>query len=243
LKKMKTTFATFFVCAAAAAPAYAQQLQWTDKAFVTANVGVQAGSHSLNSTQTFTLYDEPASVASALKVKSAPFFDVGFGYKVWHNVAAGVVFSRASSDSNVALAASIPDPIFFDRPRAVAAAASGAKHSENALHLNATYMMPVTDKVDVGIFAGPSIYFVKQDLVTAIRVSEPGPTVQTPTFTSESKTTAGVNFGVDATYLLDKKWGVGGTARYAWASAKLGGSSEKLTVGGFQIGGGVRYRF
>jgi hypothetical protein len=228
---------------AIAAPAAAQQLQWTDKAFVNATFGGQVGSHDLASTQTFTLYDENATVNSSQKVKSGPFFDVGFGYKVWQNVAVGAAFTHMSNKSDIAINASIPDPFFFDQPRSVTASATDAKHSENALHLDATWMMPVTDKIDVGISAGPSIYFVKQDIVTALAVSEPGPTVQTPAFTRASKTTGGFNAGVDVTYLLTKEWGIGGLARFTWASVKLEGTSDKLTVGGLQLGVGVRRRF
>ena len=36
---------------------------------------------------------------------------------------------------------------------------------------------------------------------------------------------------------------VGGLARYTWGAADIEGATEKLTVGGFQIGGGIRYRF
>jgi hypothetical protein len=57
------------------------------------------------------------------------------------------------------------------------------------------------------------------------------------------KTTVGINLGVDVTYLVTKRFGVGGLARYTWGSADLDGAADKLTVGGFQIGGGLRVRF
>jgi hypothetical protein len=37
--------------------------------------------------------------------------------------------------------------------------------------------------------------------------------------------------------------GVGGLARYTWGSVDLAGATKSLTVGGFQIGAGVRLRF
>jgi Outer membrane protein beta-barrel domain len=247
LNRTKTACAALLLCATAAT-ASAQQLQWTDQAFVNVNFGAQVGSHDFTSTQTFSLYDETANIASSQKIKSGPFFDVGVGYKVWHNVAAGATYSWTSSKSDISIDAGIPDPRVFDSPRAVHTSASGANHTENALHLQATWMMPVTDKIDVGISGGPSIYFVKQDLVTALAVSEPGPTVQSTTVTNESKTTAGFNLGVDVTYLLKQKLmghqlGVGGLARYTWASAKFAGASDKVTVGGLQLGAGLRVRF
>ena len=240
---MKVGILALCLCAGAARPAHAQQMQWTDKAFVSANVGVQIGSHDLSDTQTFTLYDEAATVATAMKVKSGGLFDIGGGYRVWQNVTAGVIYSWTSSSSNAAIAGTIPDPVFFDRPRAVAATASGLKHTENVLHLNATWMRPVTDKIDVGVSAGPSIFFVKQDLVTSLPITDPGLIVGAPVVSSQSKATAGFNLGVDVTYLLNKKYGVGGIARYSWGSVKLGDANTKLTVGGLQLGGGVRVRF
>ena len=90
--------------------------------------------------------------------------------------------------------------------------------------------------------AGPTIFFVKQDTAGEPSVTEPGPSVTTPLH-SVSKTTGGINLGADLQYMLRNKWGVGGTARYTWGSTKIGGGNKKLTVGGFQLAGGVRYRF
>ena len=240
---MKAGLLALCVCAGAARPVAAQTMQWTDRGFVTVNGGVQVGSHDLTTTQTFDLFEEPATVTTRSKVKSSGLFDVGAGYRVWQNVAVGLTYSFSSSGSNGNITGSIPDPIRFDNPRTISASASGLKHKENVLHFNATWMMPVTDKIDVGFSAGPSLFFVKQGVVSSVPTTEPGPTVGTPVVSNESKTTAGLNFGVDMTYLLSKKWGVGGIARYTWGSAKLTAGDDSLTLGGLQIGGGLRMRF
>jgi hypothetical protein len=125
----------------------------------------------------------------------------------------------------------------------VSATAGGAEHSEVAINLMGVWMMPVTDKVDVGFSFGPTIFLVKQDVPTAINVAEPGPTVTGTTFASAEKTTMGVNFGVDVTYLVTPRIGAGVLARYTVGSADLEGASDSLTVGGFQIGFGARFRF
>ncbi len=243
LKMTKAGLLALCVCAGAARPVAAQTMQWTDKGFVTVNAGVQVGSHDLTTSQSFPLYDETATVTSSTKVKSGGLFDIGGGYRVWENVAVGVSYSFTSSDSNATINGSIPDPVVFDQPRSVTATANGLGHKESALNFNATWMMPVTDKIDVGFSAGPTIFFVKQDVVASLPITEPGPAVGTPVINDESKTTAGINLGVDVTYLVTKKWGVGGLARYTWGSAKLSGTDDSLTVGGFQIGGGLRMRF
>jgi hypothetical protein len=235
---------------AAAAPARAQQLQWTDKGFVSVNVGGQVGSHDLASTQSVPLFDETASIKSTQSVGSGGLFDISAGYRVWHNIAVSIGYTHTGSKGDLDVNGSIPDPLIFDQPHPFTATLSGAKHSENVINIDAVYMMPVTDKIDLGFSLGPSIFSVKQDV--GGHFSE---TNTVPSLERERKTTGGFNIGVDVTYLLGKmpsvgkkaylgkNWGVGGIARYTWGSVKLPNSSDSLTVGGFQLGVGARVRF
>jgi hypothetical protein len=105
------------------------------------------------------------------------------------------------------------------------------------------WMVPVTDKVDVGVSFGPSIFFVGQEIPGAITVTEPGPTVSGVTTQKVDKTGAGINLGVDVTYLLTKRVGIGGLMRYTWGSVDIDGANDSMSVGGFQIGVGGRLRF
>ena len=230
--------------AAVLAPLDAQaQMQWTDKGFLNVNFGVQTGSHDLDTNTTFELYEEPATIDSSQTVDGAAFFEVGAGYRVWRNLALGVTYSRLTSDTDVSITGSIPDPVFFDRLRPVSGSVSGAEHSQQAIHLQGVWMMPVTDTVDVGFAFGPTIFLVSQDVPSAVNVAEPGPTITSIDVTSEDATSLGFHAGVDVTYLVTPRIGVGGTARYSWGSADIEGATDNLTVGGFQIGAGVRFRF
>jgi len=239
---MKPALLCLALCVTVAPKAHAQ-MTWTDQGFVNVTLGGQAGSRDLATDRTFDQYDEAATVTSTQKVKGGGLFDVSAGYKVWRNLAAGIGFSHVGSKADAAIHASIPDPVFFDRLRPLDASTTGLKHSENVVHLMGVWMVPVTDKVDVGVSAGPSIFSVKQELPTELGIAEPGPTVTGVTVTSTKKTTVGINLGVDVTYLVTKRWGVGGLARYTWGSVDLDGASDSLTVGGFQVGGGLRVRF
>jgi len=218
-------------------------MTWTDRGFVNVSGGYQAGSHDLGTQTSFTLYDETATVTTSQKVKGGGFFDVSGGYKVWRNLAVGIGFTRVSSKSDAAINASVPDPVFFDRPRTVSGSAADLVHVEKAVHFIATWMMPVTDKIDVGFQFGPSAITVKQDLVDSLTIAEPGPTVTGVTFRNEDKVVAGVNLGIDVTYMINKRYGAGAMARFTTGSANLQGTTNKLTVGGFQIGAGGRVRF
>jgi opacity protein-like surface antigen len=241
--KRKLTIAALGValCTCFALPAQAQ-MQWTDKGFFNVTFGAQAPNQSLTAETTPEVNLEPARFTSTQDVAGGVFFEFSAGYKVWRNLAAGIGYSRVSSSGDLNFEAEIPDPDFFDNPRLVSATIPDAHHSQNALHLTGTWMMPVTDKVDVGFQFGPTIFFVSQDLPGNIQVTEPGPVVVAG-LESESKTTMGIHLGVDATYLVTPRIGVGGLFRYVWGSADFGDSSESLTLGGLQIGVGLRYRF
>src|SRR5262245_31440964 len=135
---LKITNAVILALCLCAAPRMvsAQTMQWTDKGFVTVNGGGQVGSDTLEQSSSFPLYDETATVSTSQKVKGGGFFDIGGAYRVWgKNLLAGVSFTHTSSKSDVSLTGSIPDPVVFDRPRAVSSTQGGAKHSENTIHI------------------------------------------------------------------------------------------------------------
>lgn len=238
----KTAVLCLAFCALAAPRADAQ-MKWTDKGFANINIGGQSGSHDVATTTTFVVYDEDAHINTTQKTGGGFLFDMNGGYKVWRNLVAAVGYTFMSDSTDGAVTASIPDPSVFDHPRTVNATADNLKHTENALNFMGVWMVPVTDKVDVGISFGPTVFFVKQELPDTLTFTEPGPTVTGLTKKDVSKTTGGINLGVDVTYLLTKKMGVGGILRYTRGSVNLEGASDSLTVGGFQIGVGGRYRF
>ena len=238
----KTVVLCLAFCALAAPRADAQ-MKWTDKGFANINIGAQSGSHDVETTTTFVVYEEDAHITTTQKTGGGFLFDMNGGYKVWRNLVAAVGYTFMSDSTDGAVTASIPDPSVFDHPRTVNTTADNLSHAEHAINFMGVWMVPVTDKVDVGISFGPTVFIVKQELPDTLTFSEPGPTVTGLTKKDVSKTTGGVNFGVDVTYLLTKKMGVGGILRYTWGSVDLEGATDSLTVGGFQIGVGGRYRF
>ena len=238
----KTAVLCLAICALAAPRAHAQ-MKWTDKGFANINIGGQSGSHDVQTNTTFVVYDEDAHVSTTQKTGGGFLFDLNGGYKVWSNLVVAVGYTFMSDSTDGAVTAAIPDPRIFDNPRNVTATADNLSHAEHAINFSGVWMVPVTDKVDVGISFGPTIFMVKQELPDTLQFTEPGPTVTGITKKDVDKTTAGVNFGVDVTYLLKKNMGIGGILRYTWGSVDLDGASDKLTVGGFQIGVGARYRF
>jgi hypothetical protein len=245
LRTLRTLIAVAAVAAASAvlAPAAHAQMQWTDKGFANVSFGVQAPSHDLRTNTTFDIYGESASQIADQQVGGGAFFDISAGYKVWKNLAAGIGLTFVGSSADLIVNAQIPDPGFFDRPRAVSTTLTDAKHRQTAVNLTGTWMMPVTDKVDVGFQFGPTIFLVSQEVPGTLQVAEPGPTITSAQLTKDDHTAVGVHFGVDATYLITPKIGAGVLVRYTVGSVDIVGAEDNLTLGGFQIGFGGRFRF
>ena len=99
----------------------------------------------------------------------------------------------------------------------------------------------MTDKLEVMAMAGPTVAFVKHEVVTGATVTE----AIVPTLTSNWRALTvplGVMAGVDGRYLITRRIGVGVFLRYAAAKANLA-PAITLNVGGFQAGAGVRVKF
>ena len=227
--------------AAGAANASAQtQPPPANLGFLNVNFGAQPGSHDVGTNQSFPLYGETATFTTVQENGSGALFDITGGYKIRPSFGAAVGFSNFSNTSDAAVATSIPDPLIFDRPRAATATVPDLEHSERGIHLQAVWFVPVTDKIDVALSAGPSFFMVRQDVVS-MSVT---PGTQTTNFSTptEKKTGIGANIGVDGTYLITRNFGAGVFLRFAGAKVDLP-SVEGLGVGGFQAGGGVRVRF
>jgi hypothetical protein len=224
------------------------QMTWTDKIFVNGNGGYQFGSRDVDSTSNFEVYEEPASLTGFQTLENEFIFDVSAGYRLRPNLAVGLGYANYNNEGNVAVTARIPHPLIFNQFRTATIQAAGAQHATNALNLMAVWMWPFTDKIDIAFSAGPSILIVEQDVVSAVNILPEAapyssPVIDRVTVTAQRKTTIGINAGVDWSYMVNRRYGVGVGARYVWGSAALEGLNDSLTVGGFQILGGIRLRF
>ena len=226
-----------------AAPAAAQE----GRIAASINFGVQSGSEDFTQRMTPTIYDETATLDVAQTAENGPLFDIGGTYMAFGNIGFGLSWSRTSGDGDAAVAAQIPDPAVFDRPRAASTSASGLDHSENAVHLQVLYRFAASPKLDVTVGIGPTFFSVNQEVVETVDVTESG---ATPTISARvaeaSDSPVGVNFGADITYMVTNRIGAGVLLRYAAGSADLStpnGSEFSLDAGGFQFGAGLRVRF
>ena len=234
----------------AALPASAQGPAPFEMGYAHLNFGVQPNSHNIDANTGFPIYDETASIQTTGKTGGGFLLDVGGGVRVWRQLYAGLTFTSTNNTNDAAVTASVPHPGVFDQFRTVTGTATNLKHSENAVHLQALWRIPVTTKFDVSIGGGPTFFVVRQDLVSGITISEIGdPTtgVLLNDITTErgKDSPVGYNLQADGTYLLTERFGVGGFLRFTGATATfaIAGESIDLDAGGFQIGIGGRVRF
>lgn len=206
------------------------------------SVGGQMQSRTIGTAAAFALYNEVATVTASQTVGAGILGDAGVDRRVWQNVFLGVgVWAFHSSGSDAPFTASIPDPVRFRNPKIVSGTATDLSQTDLAINIRILYTRPIGDKADFAVFIGPSIIRVKQDFASVTVAT--GTQNATASSGSESKTTAkGGNAGVDLSYHLNDRYGVGVFVRYAGGEVDLV-SSPKMKVGGLQVGGGLRARW
>lgn len=221
----------------------AAQAQAPTSVFVDINVGAQTQSRNFTSASSFPLYQETAVINSAQSVDSGGLFDISGGYRILPRLpqlSAAIGFSIFSKSGDGAVVASIPNPNVFNNPAVSTTSSADLKHRETGTHLMAVWSVPIDDKLDATISAGPSFFRLTQDVLSA--------TVTTGTQTavvarrSEKGTATGGNFGINLNYMLKPNYGAGIFLRYAGATVNLP-SAGSIKVGGFQFGVGGRLRF
>lgn len=221
-----------------------QMLASTDRAFASVNFGGQTKARTYSISESSPLYDETATVESTVGIGSAGIWDISAGVRVWSNLALGVGYSRYRDTSDAVVTASVPDPLFFDAPHESSTQINGLVHQEGQLHFSAYWLVPVTEKFDIALSAGPTLFSVKQDLPTGITVAPGTADVASVTRSTVDESSIGMHVAADFRYLVTSNLGAGAFLRYTSGSVKSalveGGT---LDVGGFQYGAGLRFRF
>jgi len=254
---MRKHFVTLVVCSLIAGSAGQASAQigsaWTDRGYVTLNWAAQSGSTDLDGTTTFPLYEEQARLDTTGSAGAGPMFEFSAGARVWRNATVGIAFHRLVSKTDVELTGSIPHPLIFDRPRTLTQSLPGFERHEHAVHLQFGYMVPVNEKIDVHIYAGPSFFNISQDVLTSVAIGESGfpfgSVVTQPVVERHKDSPVGGHIGADVTYRLYNfkmlKLGAGGFLRYTGASTSFEMLETDIDsdVGGFQAGIGLRVRF
>lgn len=211
------------------------------KAFASISAGTQVQTQTFSNSSSFPLFNETATVASSQNIGRGFVFDIGGGYHVRSHFAIGVGVWTQSGKGAAGVSASLPDPVVFNKPKTVAITTSDLKQTSVGVNLQFMWTAPLTDKIDLTIFGGPTFVHVSQDVGSLTVTPNTQNAVAAVTTESASTGKAG-NVGLDLAYRVTDRYGVGAFVRYAGGTADLP-SVKGLKVGGVQLGIGARIRF
>ena len=217
--------------------------------YISANGLFQATSNDFDDRATVRVNAENGRFDTDYDVGGGPAFDVSGGVVVWQQrLAVGVGLTRFATSTTTTINAHIPHPFFFNQARSVTGEFEGDR-SELAVHIQARWLAPVSDKLLLTIFGGPSFFQVEQTIVNDIVYTESYPFDTAPFSRAiadeQSESKIGFNVGGDFAYYFSNLVGVGGIAQYSAATVDMAVPSGTADVkaGGLQVGGGLRLRF
>jgi hypothetical protein len=217
---------------------------------IAASGGIQTSGDAVSQSFRVTTNVEPGTVTAEIPLDQAPFYDVGGWVRLFGRFGAGVSYSRITRTVDATVNASIPHPFYFNQPRTISGTQPGARQEENAVHIDFVALAAATDRLELTVFVGPTVFNTKQDLVTDVSYTESYPfdtaTFTSATLTQQSLSKTGVNVGADITWTFTRHIGLGGLIRFSHASATYTASPTNeatVSLGGLQAGGGIRVRF
>ncbi len=177
-------------------------------------------------------------------------FDVSGGALLWRQIGVRAGFNRSSHTVPTTVTASVAHPFFFQRPRTVTAELDGISRAESSFDVDVMAVLSHGRRLQAMVFGGPSFIRVSHDLVTSVPFVETYPYDAVQLGRVESSTAAessvGYNVGADVAYFLTRQLGVGLMLKLTHGTAsvpQIDGGIGSLSVGGAQVGAGVRFRF
>ena len=218
--------------------------------WVSFNGATQATATTFTDNVGFIEFHEDADFDADYAVGTGVVFDGGAGVRLANGIGFGVAVSRFERLDPVSLDARIPHPFFFNRPRSLTGSEPDLTRLETAVHVEVRWFEAVSDTVELAVFGGPTLFNVRQDLVTAIGYDHAYPyneaSLASATTTAASASAVGFHAGADVGFFFSETVGLGALIRYSGGSVDLPGEGESMVpvdVGGFHVGGGLRLRF
>jgi len=241
--KTTSVFGVIATCVLAGAGSAQAQEAVVKTGFVAVNFGAQSTQHGLATSESPTIYDEAASNTSSQPIHNGAILEIGGGYRVLQNVTIGARFSTFGfgRTSESLVIAQIPDPVAYNRSKTVTQTTPDLTHSEQGIHLQATWFKAVTPRIDVSVSGGPSFIRVSQQLTASVAVPAGTQTISV-TKETQTGTALGFNAGLDGAFMFNPQYGIGLFVRYAQGTVDLPAVTG-LKVGGLQSGLGLRVRF
>jgi hypothetical protein len=222
----------------------------TDRGWIYVSGVYPSQENTFTDTVSFTENFETGTTVTPYTVGGTPGVDVMGGVRVWQyfGVGAGVTQASQTGVSTTSTTRS-PHPLYFNRHRTITGPSS-TDRTDTQVNIHAMVVVPAGRRVRVTLFGGPTLFQVKQELVTSVSKIDGYP-FNTPTFQAYSKraesvSSVGFNAGADVAVYFSSHVGVGGMVRYSVGTADfstIDGDTLTTDVGGLHVGGGLRLKF
>ncbi len=219
------------------------------RGFVAVNGAYQLSSESFSESVTVRENAEDGRLQTSYTVRRAPGLAISGGGMITPRFGVGASVSRFTKRTPGALTADVPHPFFFGRPRAISGEAGDLEREEFAIHLQLRATVPLTRRIELSVGGGPSLFRIRQGLVSDIAYTEVYP-YDVATFRSADVVTAtesalGFNAGADGTFFFTRAIGLGVSATFARSSVDLPVNERvlRVDVGGLSTAAGLRFRF
>lgn len=198
--------------------------------------------------RTFTEFIEQGTLDTKYEAKAAFGFEGGLQYNFIKHLGLAASFASVTRDASGSYSASLPHPLYLDRPREVAGEAASLEYKESVVHSDVV-VSGRSGSLRFGVFAGASFFNVKADLLERVQYSQTYPydtvTVTGTPLQKAEDSPIGWNAGASVDYALGAHFGLGVQGRFSRAKAELaaGQGTVKVDVGGLDVAFGVRIYF
>ena len=239
-------------------PAFAQTSGPAPRIWVDVNFGM-ASSAATASTYSFEteLFLEPLVLGARYpKPSGAMGIDIGGGYMVTRQFGAGVTVSGFGHNDAAELSLLVPHPFHYNASASATGGTPALERRERAVHLEAAFVPFSNGRLSLRVFGGPSFFGYRADMVRDMDFDQTATVdenVNVVNITSAdlvdvTASAVGGHAGASFSYFFTGTLGAGAFARYSGATVELTPEpmsevTQKVKVGGFTVGAGLRLRF
>ncbi len=223
--------------------------------------GIQFVKDALKNEVDFELWQETGTFEASYNITKDSAFDGSFAFLLYKRLGLGFNVSHFSKTIAATIDADVPHPFFFSFPRKATGVANNILRRESAIHIQSQYWHTIGDKFLLRGFIGPTIFSVRQDLVSTIQTKERGYDYNTVDIIGHNTlasggTELGFNIGFDMSYFVFDDIALAGILRYSRGTSSVedqatlrhlsrfsGQGQPPLELGGTHLAAGLRFGF
>ena len=223
--------------------------------------GIQFVKDALKNEVDFELWQETGTFEASYNITKDSAFDGSFAFLLYKRMGLGFNVSHFSKTIAATIDADVPHPFFFSFPRKATGAVNNILRRESAIHIQSQYWHTIGDKFLMRGFIGPTIFSVRQDLVSTIQTKERGYDYSAVDIIGHNTlasggTELGFNIGFDMSYFVFDHIALAGILRYSRGTSSVedqatlrhlsrfsGQGQPPLELGGTHLAAGLRFGF